>query len=336
MAAKLAEVSGASDKNLKTKSGETAADALKRIGAAAAALKPANGGNDRVAFADPYAVLAKLEQQYVNTQPTTVDAITGDPRAAGMPGGEVDRDPFDPSYWQMVPLPAARADQVGGAGKAAPVPGTGKPDAAALAPPAPPAAIAAPSAKPAVTPPQAAAPDKAAAMAAEKPEAEAGGERNVAAATIARSTEIARDIKDSVAQMMADKASPDLAVEATDEGVTISLTDDADYAMFALGSAVPDPKTVVMLERIAKVLAKQPGQIIIRGHTDGRPFHSADYDNWRLSTARAQMAYYTLLRGGLDASRIMAIEGHADRALKNEADPFAAENRRIEILVKGP
>ena len=116
--------------------------------------------------------------------------------------------------------------------------------------------------------------------------------------------------------------------------MTINLTDDADYAMFPVGSAVPTPKTVVLLERIAKVLAKQPGQIVVRGHTDGRPFHSADYDNWRLSTARAQMAYYTLLRGGLDQSRVTAIEGHADRALKNPADPYAAENRRIEILVK--
>jgi chemotaxis protein MotB len=46
------------------------------------------------------------------------------------------------------------------------------------------------------------------------------------------------------------------------------------------------------------------------------------------------MAYYTLLRGGLEESRVVAIEGHADRDLKNPADPYAAENRRIEILVK--
>ena len=45
------------------------------------------------------------------------------------------------------------------------------------------------------------------------------------------------------------------------------------------------------------------------------------------------MAYYALLRGGLDQSRVIAIEGHADRALKTKADPYAAENRRIEILV---
>ncbi len=357
VAAKLVVASGASAKDETTESDQSPADAIKKIGEAAAALKPANGGNDREAFADPYAVLAKLEQQYVSTQPTSVDAITGDPRATGAPGGEVERDPFDPSYWQIVPLPAAKAGRVGTPGTGQQVPDMGKPDATALA---------AGSAEPAA---DAAAPDKAVRMtamagAAEKPPAEAGdtktdavkpseakdiaakadaaeageaqdGEaKGVAAATMARSTAIAEDIKTSIAPIMAGTASPDLAVAATNEGVTINLTDDADYAMFGVGSAVPEPKTVVLLERLAKVLATQPGQIVVRGHTDGRPFHSADYDNWRLSTARAQMAYYTLLRGGLDQSRVIAIEGHADRALKDPADPYAAENRRIEILVK--
>ena len=318
VAAKLAAAGGVSEKD-KGKSGESLVDALKTIGEAAAALKPANGGNDRDAFQDPYAVLAKLEQDYVSTQPTSVDAITGDARAMGTPGGEIERDPFDPSYWQIAPLPAAKASETGKPGMAQQTPDSGKPDAASLAPS-----------------PAAAASEKGPVKdAAAEPPADTGQAQAAAAATVARSTEIAKDIKTSVAPMMADKASPGLAVTATAEGVTINLTDDADYAMFAVGSAVPDAKIVVMLERIAKVLAAQPGQIIVRGHTDGRPFHSADYDNWRLSAARAQMAYYALLRGGLDQSRVIAIEGHADRALKTKADPYAAENRRIEILVKG-
>ena len=348
VAAKLAKASGADAKAKTDTGGKSAADALKKIDAAVAALKPANGGNDRAAFQDPYAVLAKLEKEYVNTQPTSVDAITGDPRAEGTPGGEIERDPFDPSYWQMVPLPSARASQTGKPGTTQEVPPAGKPDAAAGPRGAEAAAVAAPDTPAPVLADKAtaAAPDKAAAAAvaedrtagppatAKAGEANTGAARTVAAATEARSVEIAKDIQTSIAAMMAGKASPGLAVAATDEGVTINLTDDADFAMFPVGSAVPTPKTVVLLERIAKVLAAEPGQIIVRGHTDGRPFHSADYDNWRLSTARAEMAYYTLLRGGLDQSRIAAIEGHADRALKDPADPYAAENRRIEILVK--
>jgi chemotaxis protein MotB len=338
LAAKLTKVNGATEAGNGDKKDQSATDALKKIGEAAAALKPANGGSDREALADPYAVLAKLEQDYVSTQPTSVDVITGDPHAAGAPGGEVDRDPFDPSYWQVVPLPAAKSGKTGAPGTNQAAPNEGKPDAAAFASGAaqPPVAVTGPVAD------AEGAADTARAKTEEysrKPEAtvkagqEKGEATDVATTILAQSTAIAQGIKASIAPMMAD-AAPDLAVTATNEGVTIDLTDAADYSMFGIGSAVPAAKTVVLIERIAKVLAGQPGRIVVRGHTDGRPFHSADYDNWRLSTARAQMAYYTLLRGGLEESRVVAIEGHADRDLKNPADPYAAENRRIEILVK--
>jgi chemotaxis protein MotB len=127
---------------------------------------------------------------------------------------------------------------------------------------------------------------------------------------------------------------PGVAVEQTGEGVMISLTDDADFGMFDIGSAEPQPQLVRIMERVALILKAQDGAITIRGHTDGRPFRTAAYDNWRLSTDRAQMAYYMLVRGGLDELRVEAIEGYADRKLKIPADPDAAENRRIEILLR--
>jgi chemotaxis protein MotB len=40
------------------------------------------------------------------------------------------------------------------------------------------------------------------------------------------------------------------------------------------------------------------------------------------------------VRGGIDEARIERVEGHADRSLKKPADPNAAENRRIEILLR--
>jgi chemotaxis protein MotB len=127
--------------------------------------------------------------------------------------------------------------------------------------------------------------------------------------------------------------SPTVAVEQTGEGMMISLTDDMDFGMFSIGSAQPQPEMVRIMERIAAVLKTRSGSITIRGHTDARPFRTAGYDNWRLSTDRAQMAYYMLVRGGLDEKRVVAIEGYADRRLKKPGDPEAAENRRIEILL---
>jgi len=126
---------------------------------------------------------------------------------------------------------------------------------------------------------------------------------------------------------------PAIEVAATPEGVLVSLTDAADFGMFAIGSAEPRPELVRVLEEIAPILAEEAGAIVIRGHTDARPFRSAEYDNWRLSSARAHMAYYMLVRGGFAEDRILRVEGHADRLLKTAEDPFAAQNRRIEILL---
>jgi chemotaxis protein MotB len=130
------------------------------------------------------------------------------------------------------------------------------------------------------------------------------------------------------------EAAPNIEIKATDEGVLIQLTDATNFAMFAIGSAEPQPKTVKVMEKIGEALKKEKGTIVIGGHTDGRPYKSATYDNWRLSSARAQMAYYMLVRGGVDEKRVERIEGYADRKLKVPNNPLADENRRIEIFLR--
>src|SRR5271166_1691050 len=129
---------------------------------------------------------------------------------------------------------------------------------------------------------------------------------------------------------------PQLDVEATEDGILISLTDRQNFSMFAIGSAEPQPRVLKMMDAIAASLQSTQGAIVVRGHTDARPYRSATYDNWRLSSARAQMAYYMLSRGGLAEKRFERIEGYADRRLKDPSHPLAAENRRIEILVREP
>ena len=76
--------------------------------------------------------------------------------------------------------------------------------------------------------------------------------------------------------------------------------------------------------------------MVVRGHTDSRAYKSGVYDNWRLSAARAQMAYYMLVRGGVPEQNFAAVEGRADRDPKVPDDTEAAQNRRIDILVRDP
>jgi chemotaxis protein MotB len=127
---------------------------------------------------------------------------------------------------------------------------------------------------------------------------------------------------------------PQLDVRATEDGILISLTDRQNFSMFAIGSAEPQRRVLRMMEEIAASLQSLQGAIVVRGHTDARPYRSATYDNWRLSSARAQMAYYMLVRGGLPEKRFERVEGYADHRLRDASHPLAAENRRIEILVR--
>lgn len=155
------------------------------------------------------------------------------------------------------------------------------------------------------------------------------------AAEAAAVAEIRAEIAKAISGLGTGAPAPQMDVRRSGEGILISLTDEANFSMFSIGSAEPQAKVVKALERIAKVIKDRPGRIVVRGHTDSRPFRSETYDNWRLSSARAQMASYMLVRGGVEDARLERIEGYADRLPRNAADPKAAENRRIEILLRG-
>ncbi len=123
-------------------------------------------------------------------------------------------------------------------------------------------------------------------------------------------------------------------VRADPEGLLISLSDGFDFGMFAIGSAEPEPRLMRILGAVAQAIGARPGAVVLRGHTDARPYRSGQYDNWQLSSARAQATVNVLLRYGLDERRFERIEGYADRKPKRPNDTMAPENRRIEILIR--
>src|SRR5579863_2124375 len=146
---------------------------------------------------------------------------------------------------------------------------------------------------------------------------------------------IEKEIKQKVESALGSGAGPDIEARQTKEGLLISLTDKLDFSMFAVGSAEPRAELVRAMAAIAKLVNVTPGHIVVRGYTDARPYRNGAYDNWRLSSDRAQMAYYMLTRGGAEAARFVRVEGYADRARKDPAHPLGAVNRRLEILIEG-
>ncbi len=129
-------------------------------------------------------------------------------------------------------------------------------------------------------------------------------------------------------------AGPDVSVVLTDEGVLVSLMDSEKFEMFKIGSAEPVPSVVKLIDRLGQIILESKKTVVVRGHTDARQFRQSSYDNWRLSTARAHMAHYMLQRTGIMDGQVERIEGYASSRLRNEKDPLAAENRRIEFLLR--
>ena len=321
---------------------------------------------EKVLFRDPYATLAEIA--------SSANQASGQRRAGaltsaeedGLKGGDAYRDPFDPGYWKLAPQASKDADRMI---ESEPKPNAAARDAAAatnpgeqtrrakaddaggsvasnadassanLSPLMPPAPAPAPS------------PREGSAQATAQANGQATAQANAAAQ--ARPNDAAKEneprdaaqtqqptikqLQSAIAEALSDikaGAGPAAEVRQVEEGLLISLTDDASFGMFAVGSAEPRPELIRVIDKIGPLLTKRQGAIIVRGHTDNRPYRSENYDNWRLSTARAQMAYYMLVRSGVDAQRIEHVEGYADRRPKLPNDPAAAQNRRIEILIR--
>lgn len=150
---------------------------------------------------------------------------------------------------------------------------------------------------------------------------------------IASANAIRRDIESGIDESdISLKAS--VEVRPGKNGILVSLTASESFEMFSTGSATPEPQLLKLVDAVARALQSRKGKVIIRGHTDSRPYRNKYYDNWQLSTARAHLARYMLISGGLDEERIARVEGVADREPKNGMDPQAAANRRIEILLE--
>jgi chemotaxis protein MotB len=308
-------------------------------------------------FENPYAVLAEIARE-TGQQANVSDAGDGGAQtsgpASGASGGEAYRDPFDPDFWSQQAVNVPNVDPV------TEEPAMLSPEALASdaevveealsqvanePQPAP-----APAAEPAeAASPSDAGPAEMAALSDESAGTPAGGvpegtvEPEVAdpesmeAAPVEDRTEDAESLREAIETEIAGvsgRLAEGLEVTPSEGGLLISLTDQLDYGMFNIGSSIPQRDLVLAMERIGALLAEREGSIVIRGHTDARPFRGGENDNWRLSTDRAHSAYYMLVRGGLSEERVVQVSGFADRRPKLPDDPFAAANRRIEILVQ--
>jgi chemotaxis protein MotB len=290
-------------------------------------------------FENPYSVLAEIAQevgQQANVSAKGEGGAADSGPATGAEGGEAYRDPFDPDFWTRQ-IEVTRAE---GPSEAVAVDPSQDPLAQQAAPATPANQQSEASTELALAaPPSEPMPENAVAQDEQTQDGKPSDtdKTTEGAPADAEGLEQAEQLKDELEKQMAGiagKLAEGLEVTPSEGGLLITISDQSEDPMFNIGSAVPRKDMVLAMEKLGQVLTERKGDILIRGHTDGRQFKGDGNDNWRLSMSRAHSAYHMLVHGGVAEGRIKQVSGFADRRLQVPEDPLADANRRIEILLQ--
>lgn len=126
-----------------------------------------------------------------------------------------------------------------------------------------------------------------------------------------------------------------IEVTITDEGLRVDLIEDKNGTFFELGSAKPTPALQEILKVLSEQLKEVPNRISIEGHTDAQPYaQHAGYDNWELSSDRANEARREMTSDGIRSGQVFEVRGFADQQLRIPEKPYDPANRRVSVVVQ--
>ena len=128
-------------------------------------------------------------------------------------------------------------------------------------------------------------------------------------------------------------AAGQFSVEVTPDGLRIQIMDAEGKPMFDDGSAVPNARARLLLERVAPVLAPLREDVTITGHTSSSPCKGGCLSNWALSAARADATRMVLDAAGLPDARVAGVSGVSDREPMVPGQAGSPANRRVVIVV---
>ncbi|PID42878.1 MAG: hypothetical protein CSB48_08635 [Proteobacteria bacterium] len=129
---------------------------------------------------------------------------------------------------------------------------------------------------------------------------------------------------------------------AISEQIGVSIEDDSarltieDEILFDSAEAGLTPSGEDLLAELAPLVQDCQGIILIEGHTDDRPIHTADYpSNWVLAGARANSVVHFLVESGVNEKRLRAISyGDTRPVVPNTSASNRQKNRRVSIVLK--
>jgi chemotaxis protein MotB len=132
----------------------------------------------------------------------------------------------------------------------------------------------------------------------------------------------------------ADKLKNQIEITVTAEGLRIELMESAKGTFFELGSSAPTDALKSLLKVLAVELGKLPNKISIEGHTDSKVYNRQQYDNWDLSSDRANEARRLMQSEGMQPDQLSQVRGFADRVPRTGVSPDDPSNRRVSLIVQ--
>ena len=145
-------------------------------------------------------------------------------------------------------------------------------------------------------------------------------------------TELGKEIEEMLDSQL-DNLREMISYEENGEEVILRLMGEST---FDSGSVEIRDQLKPLLQRVAKVLEKSKGDIIIAGHTDNVPIRSGPFkSNLRLSIARAAaVAEYMLSNSNISPQRVSTMGfGEYRPFTENDTLTGKAKNRRVEIIL---
>jgi len=160
------------------------------------------------------------------------------------------------------------------------------------------------------------------------------GGKGLRAADRAKFESIKKDLEARMTRRGMQNLRKNVRFTETREGLRIDLIDEADFAMFSMGTDRLLPQARALVGEVANVLETMPNPLIVRGHTDGLPYAAGrTMNNWMLSSARAEATRKALSDEGIGNARFARIEGVADREPFVKDDAYDPRNRRMSIVL---
>ncbi len=150
-----------------------------------------------------------------------------------------------------------------------------------------------------------------------------------AAVRARKEVKLAREIRDLIKDLKMEEAAE---VSITAHAIKLRLKSPV---IFDSGGAELKPDIMPLLVKLLDHLRELDNTIVVEGHTDNVPIHTAVYrSNWELSAARAFSVIYFYIQRGITPVRLVA-HGYGEQrpSFPNNSEFGRAMNRRIEITI---